>query len=435
LLSLAFTFYYLEREIKRSVDTQLETMASSIFASGLSVDLMDKIDDVDDMLSDLFEEERVDRYIRIYQVDGLKLLYANEFGKMVSLPLPEGRKLSTIEYGNRKFRVLEVKNGPILLQVALIMDSFLSRMKILEKHILAFSSGLMLIILLITALSLKALLRPLKVLGQDFAHWSDRLTFDFMPMKASTDQLLLRIQERQAEWKSGEMHDFLKQLYAFAENLSKFLQFSQNQYSVLAHELKTPLTIMRNDLEVIKGKYQVADLGSEISKVTTEIDELSKLIRNFLDWSQQAASVSKPEELYAVKLGSVVLEEIRRLQTLFHNKIHFENSVELQVFCSQIHAHQLVANLVQNALVHGPQNSLVKVRLTKSTLEVEDTGSGLADEVFQNLGAPFNRSLKSHGHGLGLAWIKTICDIYGWKLEFQKLESRHIVRIKFESEA
>lgn len=431
-LSLAFTFYYIEQEINRSLDSQLETMASSIFASGLSVDLMDRIDDVDDVLSDVFEEERVDRFIRIYQSDNLKLLYANEFGQVASLPVPQGAKLSTVEYGRRKFRILEIENGPIILQVALIKDPFLSRMKVLEKNILVFSGGLLLIILLITVLSLKALLRPLKILGQDFAHWSDRLSFDFRPMKISTDQLLSKIQERRAEWKSGEMHDFLKQLYSFAENLSNFLQFSQKQYSVIAHELKTPLTIMRNDLESIKNKYRVSGMEHDIEKISTEIDQLSNMIRNFLEWSLHTATGSGPEEIYAIKLSTVIAEEIKKLNALYPERIIFNYQSEVQVFCSPLHAQQLIANLLQNALIHGPAGRAVSIRLLEKTLEVEDSGQGLNEKVMDNLGTPFNRSEKSWGHGLGLAWIKTICDIYNWKLTFHKLPDKHVVRIDFE---
>lgn len=83
-------------------------------------------------------KERVDRFIRIYDSTTLKLLYANEFRQVAHLPLPSGNKLSYAEYGHRRFRILEIKKGPIILQVALIMDSFLSRAKVLEKNILFF---------------------------------------------------------------------------------------------------------------------------------------------------------------------------------------------------------------------------------------------------------------------------------------------------------
>jgi signal transduction histidine kinase len=406
-------------------------MATTIFASGLSVDLMDNIDDVDEVMSDIFEEERVDRFIRIYQASDKKMLYANEFGQVADLPPPSGQKLSTVEYGHRKFRVLEVKNGPIILQVALIKDSFLSRAKVLEKNVLVFSGGLLMIILLITSLSLQALLKPLRTLGLDFAHWSQRLSFELRPVKSSTEQLLHQIKKRQAEWKTGAMREFLDQLLKFAQNLSSFLEFSQKQYSVLAHELKTPLTIIRNDLEGLKKKYKVDGMDQEVKKIENEIDELSTLIRNFLEWSHNAATASKPDELYAIKLGSVIQDETVKLSGLYPNRIQFESKNELQVFCSPEHARQLVGNLLRNAIFHGPENSQVNVRINGMFLEVEDQGRGISEEILQNLGAPFNRSKKSAGHGLGLAWIKTICDIYDWKLSFEKKSNSHIVRVEF----
>lgn len=407
-------------------------MASSIFASGLSVSWMSNMqnmDEVDEAINDAFEEERVDRFIRVYDSNNMKLLYANEFGQVASLPVPSGNKFSTEEYGDRRFRILEVKKGPIILQVALIIDSVLSKAKELEKNAIVFSVGLLLIILTITALSLRALLKPLKVLGQDFAQWSDRLSFDFSPMKGATDQLLIRIQGRQKEWRSGEVSEFLKQIYAFAFNLSNFLQFSQKQYSVLAHELKTPLTIIRNKLDNLKSQPA---LGAEVSEVIKEVDELSKLIRDFLDWSQQAASTSKPEELFAIKLGPVAEDEVKKLNRLY-DRIIFDYKSEAEVYCAPAHIRQVIVNLIQNAILHGPENKSVFVRVESSFLEVEDQGSGLHQDIEKSLGAPFNRTAQSTGHGLGLAWVKTICDIYEWKLSFIKNPSNHIVRIDFDN--
>ena len=415
-------------------------MASTIFASGLSVDLMDTLDDMDEFMSDIFEEKRVDRFIRIYQASNMKLLYANDFGQMASLPLPivsapNSKKLRTLDYGHRKFRVLEVRNGPIVLQIALIMDSFLSRTKLLKKNIIVFSGGLLMIILLITGLSLRALLRPLRILGHDFAQWSQNLSLDFSPMQSSTDQLVHKIQERRKDWKGGEIREFLEQLYGFIKNLSQFLHFSQKQYSVLAHELKTPLTIVRNDLEELKLKHSDASLSEDISKIESEIDELSRLIQNFLDWSQQAAAAAKPNELYALKLSQTIEVEARRLGALYDNKIQIEKKNDLQLFCSPHHIQQLVSNLLKNACVHGPSEGLVTVRIEDSHLDIIDQGAGLPTGILKNLGAPFNRHNKSSGHGLGLAWVKTICDIYEWQMSFEKTDGGHRVRIDFGLQA
>ncbi|MEN0057732.1 MAG: ATP-binding protein, partial [Bdellovibrio sp.] len=56
-------------------------------------------------------------------------------------------------------------------------------------------------------------------------------------------------------------------------------------------------------------------------------------------------------------------------------------------------------------------------------LSIRDQGIGIPEEVLHRIGSPFNKSaagaLSQKGVGLGLAWVKTICDLYRWSYAFQ----------------
>jgi two-component system sensor histidine kinase TctE len=70
-------------------------------------------------------------------------------------------------------------------------------------------------------------------------------------------------------------------------------------------------------------------------------------------------------------------------------------------------------------LVHteGP----IEVFIQGPTLLIKDQGPGLSDAVLGRLGQPFvrNSSASNQGHGLGLAWVISICKLYNWPYQFK----------------
>src|SRR3954452_13337184 len=62
--------FFFENERVRLVDQRLETIASSLIASGLSLNMIQNLESTDDLINDLLGEERVDHIINVYSTDG-----------------------------------------------------------------------------------------------------------------------------------------------------------------------------------------------------------------------------------------------------------------------------------------------------------------------------------------------------------------------------
>jgi signal transduction histidine kinase len=64
---------------------------------------------------------------------------------------------------------------------------------------------------------------------------------------------------------------------------------------------------------------------------------------------------------------------------------------------------------------------------------VINRGVGFLPEVLARVGQPFNKGVGSEktGHGLGLAWVKSICRINGWKFEIQQEGDQTICSVDF----
>lgn len=161
---------------------------------------------------------------------------------------------------------------------------------------------------------------------------------------------------------------------------------------------------------------------------------MAKLVRNFLHSSQQAASSSKPTEIFALNTKEIVQDEVQKMLSLYPGRVESALESDHQAFCFPDHLHQLIKNLIENALTHGPQNGKVVVSLNSTQLAVQDEGSGLPKNVSESLGTPFNRGRSSKGHGLGLAWCQTICELYDWKLTFETSPNSHTVFVKWNSD-
>jgi two-component system sensor histidine kinase PilS (NtrC family) len=104
----------------------------------------------------------------------------------------------------------------------------------------------------------------------------------------------------------------------------------------------------------------------------------------------------------------------------------------IQVEADPRHLHQIVANLYENALVHGGHSgdpTRVEIRVGRGdgqgrvTLEVRDDGPGIEDAVAREMFSPFFTT-KSTGTGLGLYIARELAESNGIRLEYRRLSPK-----------
>jgi signal transduction histidine kinase len=186
----------------------------------------------------------------------------------------------------------------------------------------------------------------------------------------------------------------------------------------VSHELRTPIAGIRGAMEnVIDG---VVEVGPELlQSMHGRIERLQHLVDDLLDLSRlEAGDVSmdrRPLLLADVVNGAV--DEVR----FDHPSVHIGVDVDLALTVEgdPERLHQVVANLLQNAVIHGapPISVRAVAEGTSARLTVSDRGRGLTSDERERVFERFYRAAPPGearpGTGLGLAIVRWIVELHG----------------------
>ncbi|HEY0058230.1 MAG TPA: HAMP domain-containing sensor histidine kinase [Flavisolibacter sp.] len=202
-----------------------------------------------------------------------------------------------------------------------------------------------------------------------------------------------------------------------ADELGELNTLKTKLFSVIAHDLKTPMyalrTLFRN---VQQQKLPAKDIKLLIPDVVNDLNYTISLMENLLQWSKsqmQSYQVQKQEVDVKGLINEVVL--LLRLQAE-SKKIHVEQQSEMPLFISadKDMINLVLRNLLSNAIKFTPNGGQVSVGLNDwpSSIEVyvEDSGIGISNEALHKIGAnayyTTNGTASESGTGLGLMLCK-----------------------------
>ena len=227
---------------------------------------------------------------------------------------------------------------------------------------------------------------------------------------------------------SGDEFDHLSAtLNAMLERIESLLQGMRQISNDIAHDLRTPLTRLRQGLELARRREpSVEALQAQLDSATAQVDQILVTFSALLRIAQ-IESLAAPELGFATvplrplietmldAFGPVAEERGQRLDAVF-DPCH----PDLSVRGDKPLLGQLLANLIENALRHTPDGSriLVEARQTEAgvTLAVSDDGPGVpAGEhafVLRRF-ARLDASRSTPGNGLGLSLVKAIAVHHG----------------------
>jgi len=199
----------------------------------------------------------------------------------------------------------------------------------------------------------------------------------------------------------------------------------QKQFvSDVAHELRTPLSIMSGELEVALRKERTpADYQQVLNSSKQETDRLIELSENLLflaraDQGRQAIEFGKVD--ITDLIGSVIAG-LQAQSTKQEIAVHFQPEEEPTFVRGQPGMlTRLFLNLIQNAIQYTPSHGEIWISLSTGKqyveVEVRDTGVGIPPEDQQKIFDRFYRVDQSRsqtkGYGLGLAICKSIVELH-----------------------
>lgn len=203
---------------------------------------------------------------------------------------------------------------------------------------------------------------------------------------------------------------------------SGILERARNQVGNLAHGLKTPLAVLRN--EAGSSQDGLADV------VRTETDKMATMVANYLDKARLAARtaiVGKRSD------PSHVLSNLARVMAKIHPSrevlLHADDGVPW-FRGDESDLEEMAGNLIDNACKWSRQRVDVTVQAGSGDdarmllIRIDDDGAGLtADEAGKVLRRGVRLDEKTPGSGLGLDIVKELVDVYGGSLRLDRSPS------------
>jgi two-component system sensor histidine kinase BaeS len=244
-----------------------------------------------------------------------------------------------------------------------------------------------------------------------------------------------------------ESNDELGQLATdfntMAQTLEQYQRMRQQWISDIAHELRTPLSILSGEVEALLDG--VREVSPEIlDSLRSEARHLSKIVNDLHELSLADAGVFfiKKEPVDPVP---VLNETLRHFRTRFEeNQITVENSVKNDapntVIGDADRLQQLFSNVLENTLRYADSPGTLTIRQERTekrlTLLFEDSGPGVPEEALERLfdrlyRVDKSRSRSQGGSGLGLSICKSIVDALGGEIRAARAASGGL-RIEIE---
>ena len=212
-----------------------------------------------------------------------------------------------------------------------------------------------------------------------------------------------------------EFHSLADSINSLTNRIETYVKFKKELFIGAAHELKTPLAVMKLKNEVtLKKKREIEQYEDTLKLTIKQIDDMNIMISSILDIGRtEGAQFEQNIELDLVEYMKKKANDYRMLSaqkniiiTFFSNVNHLTTSIQITLF------NQILQNFVQNAIKFTPNEKSIAIRLKKVKDEiiitVTDEGIGINENI--DLFAPFKRVGNQSGVGLGLFLAKNAAD-------------------------
>jgi len=213
-----------------------------------------------------------------------------------------------------------------------------------------------------------------------------------------------------------------------AKELSELNSLKNKLFSVIAHDLKSPMYALRNLFsQMLQQDLPLKEIKTMIPDVVTDLNYTTGLMENLLQWakSQMQSGSAKPQ---SVDTGQIIKEVVNTLKLQASSKqITVKNNVKkpFPAFADMDMTQLVLRNLLSNAIKFTPEKGQITVsaREYDSFIEVaiEDTGIGISEEemlkINENSYYTTKGTSSEAGTGLGLMLCKEFIIKNGGKLQ------------------
>jgi signal transduction histidine kinase len=229
----------------------------------------------------------------------------------------------------------------------------------------------------------------------------------------------------------GEVGQLARALEGSINALRQTRQAELEFITIASHELRTPVTALRAELELaLRDRARVNALPKEerklLERMFLTVSHLERLSRNLLILGRVQGLPLKREDVALFALCGDVVDRMQPLAVKKGIDLEFSGG-PLQVRGDSILLSRVLENLIYNAIRYT-EEGYVRLSLHPKYLQLEDSGEGLPEEVIAGLLHNPKGDL-----GIGMRVVREVTLAHGWNLELENLEKGCRIRIVFDS--
>lgn len=198
------------------------------------------------------------------------------------------------------------------------------------------------------------------------------------------------------------------------ERLEKGIVAQRDFIASAAHELRTPLSILRSQVDLLPDK-------GISEKMRADVDTMARLVNQLLD----TARLESPEKLDMHMIN--LTEAVKSVsQTLWPLMVKDGRTFEVfgierpvQIYGNFDSICRALRNLLENTLKHTPHGSPITVSMNEKCIKVTDSGGGIPLSEREKIFGKFSRRdmQKGSGAGLGLFIVRRIMELHGGRVD------------------
>ncbi len=229
---------------------------------------------------------------------------------------------------------------------------------------------------------------------------------------------------------NDDIEDLSQNLNNMLDRINTLMQSTREVSNNIAHDLRTPLTRLRANIETISRKGE-GEIRDEAEKALLETDSLLNTFSSLLRISQveSGASMLQKETFDFSTLVREIMDFYDVLAEEKSQHIHLSIDNNVMVYADKNLLSHAIVNLFTNAVKYTPENGRIRVSLATNKglsfaeFVIHDSGAGVPEDKLDKITQRFYR-LEKHrssgdGNGLGLSMVKAIVNAHQGNLIFE----------------
>lgn len=227
-------------------------------------------------------------------------------------------------------------------------------------------------------------------------------------------------------------------LNGFLDKIEDLMNGIREVSNNIAHDLRTPLSGLRSDIEALKGQ-PVEDY--KIDALLLDADRILSIFQALL----RITNIEKGKRsqfLGDVNLATVIQDVVDLYDPVAEEKdirLEIDADSDLKIRGDSDLIFQFLTNLIDNAIKFSPQGSVIRMyaRMEKNQVitSIEDQGPGISDQEKEKVFKHFYRgdaSRNTPGNGLGLSLVRAVAEQHQAKISLENANPGLRVRVIFQ---